>query len=41
MIAYAAVLVAVEFGLHRDDVRMYLRALPLPSRQRPDAGPVE
>ena len=41
LIAYAAVLAAVEFGLHRDDVRMYLRALPLPSRQRPDAGPVE
>lgn len=41
VIAYAVVLAAVEFGLHRDDVRMYLRALPLPSRQRPDAGPVE
>ena len=41
LLILAGVLVAVEFGLHRDDVRVYLRALPLPSRQRPDAGPVE
>jgi O-antigen/teichoic acid export membrane protein len=41
VLAYAVVLAAVEFGLHRDDVRTYARALPLPTRQRPHAGPVE
>ncbi len=41
LLAYAAVLGAIELGLHRDDVRAYVNALPLPSRQRPDAGAVE
>lgn len=41
LVAYAAVLAAIELGLHRDDVHAYWRALPLPSRQRPNAGAVQ
>lgn len=38
LLAYAAILAGFELGLHRDDVRTVLRALPL---QRPNAGPVQ
>ena len=34
LLAYTAVLVAVELGAHRDDVRIYRRALPTRLRAR-------
>jgi O-antigen/teichoic acid export membrane protein len=38
LIAYAGVLIAFEWSLHREDVLSYVNALPL---RRPHAGPVE
>jgi hypothetical protein len=34
LVAYAAVLTAVELGAHADDVVLYVRALPEPVRAR-------